>query len=154
MDRAARRRFVSWVDFGELCERLALKIRDDAQPFDIVVGIARGGIPAAMVVADRLRTHIDFVNIKSYTGVGKRDRPQILSTLVENVHGKNVLIVDDLVDEGDTMETVVGYVGKHVPAVIRTGVLFTKPWSRFKPDYSLEVVDEWIVFPWELREFG
>jgi hypoxanthine phosphoribosyltransferase len=154
LQRATKRRFVSWVEFGELCERLALKIREHAPPFDVVIGIARGGIPAAMVVADRLRTHIDFVNIKSYTGLAQRNHPQILSTLVEDVRGKHVLVVDDLVDEGDTMETVLGYVGTHAPAATKTAVLFTKPWSRFKPDYSLEVVDQWIVFPWELREFG
>jgi hypoxanthine phosphoribosyltransferase len=52
------------------------------------------------------------------------------------------------------MATVLGYVGTHAPAATKTAVLFTKPWSRFKPDYSLEVVDQWVVFPWELREFG
>ena len=148
------RRFVSWEEYGRLAERLSKKILKNRGKFDLVVGIARGGFPVALVVADRLRSHIDFVNVKSYLGIGERSAPKILSTLIEDVRGKKVLVVDDLVDEGDTMETVTKYVNTHHPDSISTAVLFIKPWSRFKPNFYLKSVKEWIVFPWELREFG
>jgi hypoxanthine phosphoribosyltransferase len=61
-------------------------------------------------------------------------------------------LVDDLVDGGDTLETVTGFLSQGKPKSIRTAVMFTKPWSRPRPDFSLDVVEEWVVFPWERGE--
>jgi hypoxanthine phosphoribosyltransferase len=148
------RRFISWHEFGVLVDRLVASLASVGEAFDLVVGVARGGLPVSMVVADRLRVPIDFVNVKSYRGVWVRDRPRIVSTLTEDVAGKVVLVVDDLVDEGDTLEVVLRYLKEQGPRRIRTATLFIKPWSRFRPDYYLEVTDYWIVFPWELGEYG
>jgi hypothetical protein len=41
-----------------------------------------------------------------------------------------------------------------MPAVIETAVMFKKPWSKTEPDYYLEEVEEWIVFPFELGEIN
>jgi len=68
------------------------------------------------------------------------------------VKGKNVLLVDDLVDQGDTIATVSKYLRSHGPVVLKTAVLFKKPWSTTEPDYFLEIVEKWIVFPWEHGE--
>lgn len=148
------KKFVPWNELGDYVERLANLILSKGESPDLVVGIARGGIPLAMVVADRLGVPIDFVNVKSYAGIHERGPPKILSTLVEDIRGRSVLVVDDLVDEGDTMDTILAYLAKLSPKKLITAVLFIKPWSRFKPDFYLETVDRWVVFPWELREFG
>ena len=148
----ARLHYVTWSEYGELVTKLAEDISSSSRRFDLVIGIARGGIPVAMVVADRLGTRIDFLNVKSYTDVGERVKPRILTTITEDIFGKRVLVVDDLVDGGDTMETVTRYLQSEGPKVMKTAVLFTKPWSSFRPDYSLQVVDSWIVFPYERGE--
>jgi hypoxanthine phosphoribosyltransferase len=132
--------------------KLADRIASSGQTFDLVVGIARGGIPVAMVVADRLGIKIDFINVKSYTDVGERVKPKILTTITERIQGTRVLLVDDLVDGGETMETVTAYLGSENPLSLKTAVLFTKPWSKFVPDFSLHEVDNWIVFPYERGE--
>jgi hypoxanthine phosphoribosyltransferase len=147
-------RFISWSEYGNLAEALAEKVRADGRHYDLVVGIARGGIPVAMVVSDRLGVKIDFVNVKSYNDVGKRTAPRILSTLIEGVDGKDVLLVDDLVDQGDTMAFLTKYLNDQKPKSLRTAVMFKKPWSKTEPGYFLETVSEWIVFPFELGEFG
>lgn len=145
-------RYIGWAEYGSLVEKLTEKVRAGGADFDLVVGIARGGIPVAMVLSDRLDVKVDIINVKSYTGIAKRSRPKIVSTLTEGIRGKRVLVVDDLVDHGDTMKTVVGYLLRMKPKTLRTAVLFKKPWSKNEPDYYTEVVDEWIVFPWELGE--
>ena len=122
--------------------------------YDLLVGIARGGIPVAMVVSDHLNVKIDFVNVKSYNDIGKRTAPRILTTLTERIEGKDVLLVDDLVDQGDTMDFMKRYLGDQKPRLLETAVMFRKPWSRVDPDYYLETVSEWIVFPFELGEVG
>jgi len=145
-------RYISWDEYGNLAGALAEKVRAAGESFDLVIGIARGGLPVAMVVSDHLNVKIDFINVKSYSGIAKRGDPQILSTLTEGIGGKKVLLVDDLVDQGDTMRIVKGYLSQQKPRLLQTAVLFKKPWSRTEPDYYLEVVDKWIVFPFELFE--
>jgi hypoxanthine phosphoribosyltransferase len=145
-------RYISWSEYGNLAEALAEKVRATGKDFDLVVGIARGGIPVAMVVSDRLEVKIDFINVKSYDDIGKRTAPRILSTLTEGVEGKRILLVDDLVDQGDTMALLKHYLKEQRPNTLETAVLFKKPWSKTEPDYFLETVSEWIVFPFELGE--
>jgi len=145
-------RYIDWTAYGNLVSELTEMIRSKGGNFDLVVGIARGGIPVAMVVADQLGIGIDIINVKSYTGIGSRKRPRIISTLTEEIKKKNILVVDDLIDEGDTMTTVVSYLRRGKPERLSTAVLFKKPWSMYEPDYCLEVVDKWVVFPWEHGE--
>ena len=147
-------RYISWSEYGNLAEALAEKVRAKGKKYDLVVGIARGGIPVAMVVSDHLNVKIDFVNVKSYNDIGKRTPPRILSTLTDGVEGKDVLLVDDLVDQGDTMTFMKRYLSDQKPKSMETAVMFKKPWSREEPDYYLEIVSEWIVFPFELGEIG
>ncbi len=145
-------RYISWAEYGNLAEALAEKVRSTGKAFDLVIGIARGGIPVAMVVSDHLDVKIDFINVKSYSGIAKRGAPRILSTLTEDVTGKSVLLVDDLVDQGETMSMLKGFLTEQGPKVLETAVLFKKPWSKTEPDYYLEVVEKWVVFPFELSE--
>ena len=145
-------RYISWPEYGNLAEALAEKVRSTGKRFDLVIGIARGGMPVAMVVSDHLGVRIDFINVKSYNGIAKRSAPRILSTMTEGIRGKDILIVDDLVDQGDTLETVKGYLDQQNPRLLEAAVLFKKPWSRIEPDYYLEVTDKWVVFPFELSE--
>ncbi|MDG6989262.1 MAG: phosphoribosyltransferase [Nitrososphaerota archaeon] len=147
-------RYIGWSEYGNLAEALAEKVRANGRHYDLVVGIARGGIPVAMVVSDHLNVKIDFVNVKSYNDIGKRTPPKILSTLTEGVAGKDVLLVDDLVDEGDTLAFMRKYLFAQGPKSLETAVMFRKPWSREEPDYFLETVSEWVVFPFELGEVG
>jgi hypoxanthine phosphoribosyltransferase len=145
-------RYIGWSEYGNLTEALAEKVRAAGKEFDLVVGIARGGIPVAMVVSDHLDVRIDFINVKSYSDIGKRTPPRILSTLTASVEGKDILLVDDLVDQGDTMDYLKRYLIEQKPKSLETAVLFKKPWSKTEPDYFLETVSEWIVFPFELGE--
>lgn len=145
-------RYINWTEYGNLADALAEKIRSQSETFDLIIGIARGGIPVAMVVSDHLNVKLDIINVKSYNGIAERSPPRILTTLTEAVEGKNVLLVDDLVDQGQTMATLSTYLRDQGPGLLKTAVLFKKPWSTTDPDYFLEVVDKWIVFPWEHGE--
>ena len=146
-------RVVSWAEFGRLVEELVSKIKASNHTYDLVIGIARGGIPAALEIANRLNLKIDFVNIKSYLNDHTKQKPQILSTLSEKVEDRKILIVDDIIDSGDTMETIIGWLNQQKPVSIETTALFVKPWSKFTPTYTVGTVKEWIIFPWEDDEF-
>ena len=145
-------KYVSWPEYGNLAEALAEKVRSGGKEFDLVIGVVRGGMPIAMVVSDHLGVKIDFVNVKSYNGIAERSAPRILSTVTEDIKGKNILVVDDLVDQGETMQTVMRHLAERQPRLLEAAVLFKKPWSQVEPEYYLEVVDRWVVFPFELFE--
>jgi hypoxanthine phosphoribosyltransferase len=145
-------RYITWSEYGNLAAALAEKVRSNGKHYDLVVGIARGGIPVAMVVSDHLNVKIDFVNVKSYSDIGKRVPPRILSTLTEGIEGKDILLVDDLVDQGDTLASMKKYLSDQKPRTLDTAVMFKKPWSKTEPDFYLESVTEWVVFPFELGE--
>jgi hypoxanthine phosphoribosyltransferase len=147
-----RLNYVTWSQYGEMVTKLADAVAASGERFDLAIGIARGGMPVAMVVADRLGIKVDFLNVKSYTDIGERTKPKILSTITEEIKDKRVLVIDDLVDGGATMESITEYLRAQNPKSLKTAVLFTKPWSTFTPDYSLRVVDNWVVFPYERGE--
>ncbi len=144
---------MSWTSYGKMSSSLAQKIKKSAAKFDLIIGIARGGIPLAMVIGDKIGVRIDIINVKSYTGVRQRSKPQILSTINSSIKGKRILLVDDLIEEGDTMRMIVGLLRKMGAAKITTAVMLTKPWSKFKPDFKVRQVDRWVIFPWEAGEF-
>ncbi len=148
----AKFRYISWTSYGRLASELAEMVARSKIELELVIGIARGGIPLAMVLADQLGLKLDIINVKSYSGIAKRGRVAIVSTLTEDIKSRNLLLVDDLIDAGDTIETVTDFLSKREPKSIRTAVMFTKPWSRPRPDFSLDVLEEWVVFPWERGE--
>jgi len=145
-------RYIGWAEYGNLTEALAEKVRSSKNSFDLVVGIARGGIPVAMVVADRMGLKVDTMTVKSYSGIAERGPIRILSKLIEDINGKRILLVDDLVDQGDTMRGVMRILREKGAKEVKTAVLFKKPWSKTDPDFFLEKTEDWIVFPFELRE--
>jgi len=145
-------RYIGWAEYGSLTEALAEKVRSSGKAFDLVVGIARGGIPVAMVVSDRLGVKIDTITVRSYSGIAERGSVRILTTLTEDIKGKSVLLVDDLVDQGDTISGVRAFLKENSAKAVETAVIFKKPWSKTHPDYFLETTEDWIVFPFEVTE--
>ncbi len=146
------KRVVSWSSLGLLIKLLAEKVKQHEKP-DVVVGIARGGLLPAMVIADRLRVPLDFINIKSYKAIGVKGTLRVYDVMYEDVKGKKVLIVDDVTDTGETFMFVVNYMLKKGASSVLLASLFVKPWSKVKPNFYVEETDDWIVFPWELGEF-
>lgn len=144
--------YLTWNSFGKESYSLARKVKKSKIKFDLIIGIARGGIPVALVIGDVLEAEMDTINVKSYTGIKKRTKPKILSTLHGNVKGKKILVVDDLIEYGDTMKAVMNYLKARKPLVVKTAVLYKKPWSKITPDFYNRVVDKWIVFPWNIEE--
>jgi len=71
-----------------------------------------------------------------------------------DISGKNVLIVDDITDTGDTLQLSVAYIQGLSPAEVRTAVLQHKTCSSFVPDfYGQKVIRwRWIIYPWARYE--
>ncbi|BAN90761.1 phosphoribosyltransferase family protein [Aeropyrum camini] len=145
---------LTWRDIEHAVSDVADKIvRSGFEP-EVIVGILRGGIVPALLLADALGVkNIGVVEIKLYTSVGvRKPRPFLRQPLVIEVKDKNVLIVDDVSDSGLTLQHAIEAVDLYLPAQVKTATLYIKPWTNLVPDYYSKSLDKWIVFPWERRE--
>jgi hypoxanthine phosphoribosyltransferase len=146
---------LTWKKIHEASLKLASEIARERLEIDLIVGILRGGYIIARILGDMLGTeNIGVVEVKFYKGIEERaERPIITQPLTADVKGKNVLVVDDVVDSGRTLEIVTEQVRLRGARSVRTAVLFYKPKSIIRPDFFAQETSEWVVFPWESCEF-
>ncbi|MEN2973953.1 MAG: phosphoribosyltransferase family protein [Candidatus Caldarchaeales archaeon] len=145
---------VSWKRLEEIVEELSKKISRDYE-FDLLVGILRGGLVVAHLLSDIMGIdEIYPIGCSSYVDVYKRSKLKIYHPLILNdLKKKRVLVVDDVADSGVTLKSIIEKViAPKNPEDCKTATLHIKPWSIFKPDYYVEMVDAWIVYPWEKYE--
>jgi hypoxanthine phosphoribosyltransferase len=118
----------------------------------LLVGILRG---AVVVLADlmrhiRLPCDIDFMEVSSYgAGTSTSGVVRILKDLEENVTGRHVLIVEDIIDTGLTLEYLQRTLLQRGPASLEFCALLTKP-SRRQVEIDVryvgfEIPDEFVV---------
>lgn len=148
-----RVRYVTWSDVQRILANLAKTVSSVYRP-EVIVAIAKGGLIPARVISDILGVEeTGYIEVKFYKGVGIRgEKPFVKSIAVPLIKDKNVLIVDDVVDSGRTVQLVIDTLSVYAPRVLKSLVLYVKPWSTYNPDFYYEVTNDWIVFPWEVCE--
>jgi hypothetical protein len=86
------------------------------------------------------------------TRQGRLDIAEFITMTGGGLHGK-LLLVDDLVDSGQTLSRVIEHLKQRFPALteVRTAVLWYKAVSTFKPDYYVQYLptSPWIHQPFE-----
>jgi len=133
-------------------EELAHHIMEDFRERDlVVVSLLNGTI---MFLADLLRQlsmplHLDFIGVSSY-GSGTTSRQLVYTKELRlDVKGRDVLLVDDILDTGRTLKDVTARLKKLGPRAIKTCVLLDKPDRRaedVQADYvGFEVPDFFVV---------
>lgn len=143
---------VSWDQLHRDARALAWRLDGqgpDAGAWRAVVAITRGGMVPAMIVARELdiRT-IDTISVKSYLK-GEQGNVQVLKSPDAQMmgDGEGVLVVDDLVDSGRTLELC-----RNLYPKAHFATVYAKP--KGKPmvqTYVTEVSqDTWIFFPWDM----
>lgn len=148
--------YIPWSKAIELCYKLAITILDNNVYPNIVVAISRGGLVPARIVSDVLGVD-ELVVIKSrYWGIGGRlyEHPRVEEVKRALVESKDVLVIDEVVDTGETMSRVVEMLRSMGARSVKTGVLHYKTTSRYIPDYYVEKVEKWvwIFYPWSFIE--
>ena len=137
----------------EKIAELGAAITKDYQGKDLLmVSILKGSV---MVMADLMRAvdlplQIDFMNVSSYgAGTESKGSVKILKDLDVDIKGKNLLIVEDILDSGVTLHNLMNMLQQRNPASIEICALFSKP-SRRKVDVEAkyigyEIPDAFIV---------
>lgn len=140
---------VSWTDLHRDARALAWRLTTIG-PFTKIVAVARGGLAPAAIIARELDIrNVDTVCIVSYAdgdgGIAdQRGSINILKGLESD--GEGLLVIDDLVDSGETARAVKAMLPKaHIATV------YAKPAGLSAVDTYVTTVsqDTWIVFPWD-----
>ena len=122
-------------------EQLAQKVSELAKQIEkdfkgeelLVVGILKG---ASVFVADLIRkinldVNIDFMSVSSYgNSTESSGTVKILKDLDVNIEGKNVLIVEDIIDSGLTLSNLVATLETRNPKSLKLCTLLDKPQRR------------------------
>ncbi|MER6441905.1 phosphoribosyltransferase domain-containing protein [Streptomyces sp. NPDC001185] len=145
---------LGWAETGVALARLAEEIRDSGFRPTVVVGITRGGLPAAVALSNLLDIE-DFRMLgiprnTSNSRYSKRGQPFLDFVAPDRpMTGADVLIVDDIMGDGGTMSLAVDTVRMLGAARVRTAVLVRNVHAAGRPDHLALEADDWIVFPWE-----
>ncbi|MGC9113560.1 MAG: phosphoribosyltransferase [Candidatus Micrarchaeia archaeon] len=146
---------LSWEDIYEYCRVVAGKVRQDKFRPDIIIAIARGGYVPARNLCDQLAV-ADLASIKvDHWGVTatKDNRARLRHPFNASVQDKNVLVVDDLADTGESFKTAVPAIQALNPRELRTATVFLLEKSKYVPDYyAAKRKWAWMIFPWNFTE--
>ena len=113
-----------------------------------LIGILKGSVPfmADLMRAITLDVEMDFMSVSSYgSGTKTSGVVRILKDLDSDIAGKNVLIVEDIIDSGLTLAYLKEYLAKRNPKSIKIVTMLSKPARRkadIEADYTGFVVDD------------
>lgn len=139
------KKFIKFIDYQQIdaaievvAKQLNIDYKDDP-PFILVT------LNGAIVFAADLLKKIQFssivscVKISSYQGTESTDNLKMLVGLSEDVRGKRVLIIEDIVDTGKTYQTLVDLLNKEGAREVRMATLTMKP-DAYKIDLPVHYV--------------
>ncbi|MBU0925455.1 phosphoribosyltransferase [bacterium] len=141
--------YYSYELFKKDTQVLVDKCRD-FEP-EILLAVARGGLTLAHLMAQAMdMRNLYTLNSIHYEGELKLDTFNIFN-IPDVSHAKRVLIVDDIVDSGETMREILKVLNERFPNVeFKLATLFYKKTAVLRPDYSVREANEWIDFFWEV----
>ena len=137
---------LTWEEYTRDCYTLARKIQKNAQPFEGIVAIARGGLVTAGIIAPLLDIRIvESLCLQSYSEEGVRGK-MLQHNLLDLSAARSYLVIDDLVDSGHTINHTNNL------GLFDSAVLYRKSNTLFEPTFFARELpaEKWIVFPWEV----
>ena len=147
---------ISWQEYENYMISLAKKIKADYEinNFDQIICLARGGVPLGDALSRMLKLPLAILFTSSYKLQEKQSNIYIDNQIAKqnNVLGTRILLVDDLVDSGETFKFVFEHLKNHSNInYIKTATIWAKETSIYIPDYYLNTTkqDDWINQPFE-----
>jgi hypoxanthine phosphoribosyltransferase len=144
----------TWNQIYAMLLSLAVNINKSGFKPELIVGVSRGGLIPARVLADLLgNTNLTSVGAELYSGVSKpKIEPTLTYPVSASVDKRKVLVVDEVADTGKSLRLVREHLAQRGAEEVRIATVYIKPCSTVKPDYWVKETRKWIVFPWEIRE--
>lgn len=149
------KRYFTWEEYYQLIDNLALQILPLVKEGKInqIISLARGGCIIGDALSRKFNLPLAVMFTSSYSGT-QRDNLIICEDIAKqyNTLGDCILLVDDLLDSGVTLNAIEKYLEKRYNSTVFTAVLWKKESSPFNADFCVEVMpkDTWIVQPFEM----
>ena len=148
---------VDWDDYHRAIEQLALVVHQSGWQFDQILCLARGGLRPGDVLSRIFDVPLAILAASSYREQsGTKQGELSIASGITMIHGPlqgRVLLVDDLVDSGVTLQRVEQYLRNECKTVteLRTAVIWYKQCSVVRPDFYCEFLphNPWIHQPFE-----
>lgn len=145
-------KYITNEEINSIVKSLSQKINEDYFGKEIYFLVILNG--AFLFAGDLFRQieglpKINFIKIASYSGITSSGKVNELIGLNEDIRGKNVIIVEDIVDTGNTMEELLNLLKTKEPSSLEICSLMFKP-NSFKKEFNIkyvgkEISDEFIV---------
>ena len=140
-------------DVNKRISEVAEQISKDYEGKEIhLICILKGGVFFTCELAKRITVPVtmDFMSVSSYGNDTKSSGVvKIIKDLDESIEGKNVLVIEDIIDSGRTLSYLLDILGKRNPQSLRLCTLLDKPERRVKDvnvDYTcFNIPDEFVV---------
>jgi xanthine phosphoribosyltransferase len=144
-----------YYPYHEFREDLKTLVQKIDKPFDTILGISRGGLSMAQMLGEyyHLRS-VYAINTIGYEETQKLQQVKVFNIPDLNV-AKEVLIVDDIVDSGDTLVEVLAHLKSLYPHLtFYSASLFYKKSAKIAPTWHVKAPKGWIEFFWseDLRD--
>ena len=147
----SRKIYYPYEEFRTDLQSLTQKIDQnfDAGSLDAILGIARGGLSMAQLLGEYYDLReVYSINTIGYDDTQKNDTVEVFN-IPELKSAKKVLIVDDIVDSGDTLVEVLSVLNEKYPNVtFITASLFYKKTAKITPTWHVKEPKGWIDFFW------
>ncbi|OGK46739.1 hypothetical protein A2963_00735, partial [Candidatus Roizmanbacteria bacterium RIFCSPLOWO2_01_FULL_40_13] len=140
---------VSWEELVNDCLELNKKIRHDK--FDRILCVSRGGLIWARMLSDLLGLPVSHLTVSSYQDLKKQKEIKITET-PSGLQNQYFLIVDEIVDTGGTLKVVTDYLKSQKIKKFKSLAPIVRTFSNPLPDYHLKTINDWVIFPYELKE--
>lgn len=139
---------ITWERFEQLTRRLTEQLAPAG--IEVVIGIARGGLFPATVVACSLRC--EFFPVRLTRRV--KDQPTFARPIWQvdvsaQVADKVVAVVDEVADTGETLVLAAQRIKQNGAARVVTASLVSHSWAKPMPDVTGMVSDALLIFPWD-----
>jgi hypoxanthine phosphoribosyltransferase len=154
--------FIDSSEISEMVDRLSMKLSNDLKGKDVIfVGILNGAFIFAADLIRRIEMNcsISFVKTASYKGTHTTGHVETLIGLGQEVRGKTVVIVEDIIDTGLTLESVLKQIESLHPAEIFVVALLFKCEACIKDiriDYlGREIPNDFVIgYGLDYNEYG
>ncbi len=133
-------------------EEMAKQIEKDYEGKDIVfIGILKGSVMFMTELAKNIKSNVelDFMDVSSYEGTESSGDVRINSDIRNSIKGKDVIIVEDIIDTGRTLTYLIEYLKQKQPNSLKIATMLSKPSRRIMElnvDYiGFSINDEFVV---------
>lgn len=151
-----RKIHITFDTYAQMCDRLGRKIIASGKHYDVILCLARGGMLVGDILSRMLDVPLAVMFASSYDGDERKKAARFsrIATIDETKLSGNVLLVDDLLDTGNTMEQAQRILkDAYNPQSIDIAVLWWKWSSKQFSDFYVKYISEeercWIVQPFE-----